>query len=72
MAQAAVALDGYLAVFGWRLVTANDVDGKALVELPDLLLRSITADNVDTPHPVDPDLRARVSMNSGFGMNVTE
>lgn len=40
---AAAALDAYLEEFGQRVVDAFDVTGRRLVELPDLVLRSISA-----------------------------
>jgi pyruvate,water dikinase len=40
--DAAAALDDYLRDHGWRLVTGYDLDSRALIELPDALLRSIT------------------------------
>jgi pyruvate,water dikinase len=45
---AAAALDAYLEEFGWRLVTGYDLDARALQELPDALLRSITS---SSPRP---------------------
>ncbi|MGQ0805841.1 MAG: PEP-utilizing enzyme [Actinomycetota bacterium] len=38
---AAELLDRYLADRGWRMTTAYDLDGRALVELPDLTLGAI-------------------------------
>jgi pyruvate,water dikinase len=39
--QAAGALDELLRLYGWRLVTLSDLDGQALIELPDLVLDMI-------------------------------
>jgi pyruvate,water dikinase len=37
------ALEAFLAEYGQRVVGANDVTGRRLIELPDAILRSITA-----------------------------
>lgn len=39
----AEAVDRYVATFGWRLTTGYDVTDRTLVELPELLVRSLTA-----------------------------
>lgn len=39
--EAAELLDRYLADRGWRMTTSYDLDGRALVELPDLTLGAI-------------------------------
>jgi pyruvate,water dikinase len=39
--QASTALDAYLREYGWRMVTSYDVDGRALIEMPDALLTSL-------------------------------
>ncbi len=41
--EAAAALDAYLADYGQRVVGALDVTGRRLVELPDVVLKSILA-----------------------------
>jgi len=41
--EAAAALDDYLRLHGWRLLTHDDVFGQTLGEYPDLVLRSIRA-----------------------------
>lgn len=41
--EAAVALDGYLADYGWRVVTQYSPRGLALIEQPAVLLRAIAA-----------------------------
>ena len=52
--DAAAALDVYLREFGWRIVTGYDVDGKALIELPDTIVRSILAVVDRPPVPLAP------------------
>jgi phosphohistidine swiveling domain-containing protein len=55
---AATALDAYLAEYGQRVVGAFDVTGRRLVEMPDLVLRSIrtaAARAVPAMKPVDDD-----------------
>ncbi len=42
-AAARAALDAYLRLHGWRLVTAYEPSGRALVELPEVVLASILA-----------------------------
>jgi rifampicin phosphotransferase len=39
--QASAALGDYLREYGWRMVTSYDVDGRALIELPEALLTSL-------------------------------
>jgi pyruvate,water dikinase len=41
--EAATALDAYLDRHGWTMVTSYDLDGRALIELPDLLRARLTA-----------------------------
>ena len=63
----AMPLDEFLDDYGWRIVTAYDIDGRCLIELPDAILGAIAAaaDFASRP-PVEPDesfvdaLRARV------------
>ncbi len=61
---AADALDAYLRAYAWRIVTAYDVDGRTLGEMPDAVLASMRA--AGTPRaPIDWEskaaaLRARV------------
>jgi phosphohistidine swiveling domain-containing protein len=47
-ADAAALLDRYLADRGWRMTTSYDVDGRALVELPELTLAAILGPPPDT------------------------
>ena len=52
--EAAAVLDRYLADRGWRMTTSYDLDGRALVELPELTLAAILST------PADPEeARAR-------------
>ena len=41
--EVAEALDDYLRHFGWRIVTNYDIDGRALIELPQTIVTSIRA-----------------------------
>lgn len=41
--EAAALLDDYLATHGWRLTTGYEVEDRCLIELPELVLRSIRA-----------------------------
>jgi len=45
--EATRLLDEYLALFGWRLVTSYDFEGKCLIEMPDVVLASIAAAAAD-------------------------
>ena len=45
--EAAELLDRYLVDRGWRMTTSYDLDGRALVELPDLTLAAILAPTSD-------------------------
>ena len=62
--QVAESVDAYLRHHGWHIVTAYDVDGRALVELPETLLASVRAAAGWRPpeHANDPvaALRAKV------------
>ncbi|HKY16695.1 MAG TPA: hypothetical protein VJM33_17350, partial [Microthrixaceae bacterium] len=61
--EAAAALDAYLTDHGWRVVTQYSPGGRALVELPDVLLRAIAAagNSNGPPPPADVDaVRERV------------
>ena len=56
--EAAALLDDYLREYGWRIVTTYDVDGRALLELPETVLAAVLA-AADT-RDADPDAaRAR-------------
>jgi rifampicin phosphotransferase len=59
---AAALLERYLDDLGWRMTSSYDLDGRALVELPSLVLASITtADEADPSDSGDATpLRARV------------
>ena len=46
-AEAADLLDRYLADHAWRMTTSYDLDGRALVELPDLTLAAILGSPAD-------------------------
>jgi pyruvate,water dikinase len=67
--EASVALDVYLSDYGHRVVGANDVTGRRLLELPDVVLRSIAAAGQQawspppaaTGDPVIDDARAAVA-----------
>lgn len=52
-AESGAALDEYLADHGWRVVTQYSPRGLALIELPRVLLRAITATGRDTT-PLSP------------------
>jgi phosphohistidine swiveling domain-containing protein len=41
--DAHAALDTYLRHFGWRVVTGYDVDGRCLIEMPDVIVNSTLA-----------------------------
>lgn len=41
--EVAEALDDYLRLYGWRIVTNYDIDGRALVEMPDAIVTAIRA-----------------------------
>jgi pyruvate,water dikinase len=47
--QAAVALDDYLRTHGWRVFSGYDIDALTLMELPDLVLRSIIGSTGPAP-----------------------
>jgi pyruvate,water dikinase len=40
--EAAAALDDFLREYGWRMVTAYDIDGRALIEMPEAVIAAIT------------------------------
>jgi len=48
--EAAEALDDHLERYGWRMVTSYDLEGRALIELPELVVARIT----DTGSTSDP------------------
>lgn len=61
------ALDAFLAEYGWRVVTGYDIEDRCLVELPDAVVRAISAAANGAARPAaEPDesfvdeLRARV------------
>lgn len=61
------ALDAFLSEYGWRVVTGYDIEDRCLVELPDAIVRAITAAATSAGRPpAEPDeamvaeLRARV------------
>jgi pyruvate,water dikinase len=61
--DAAAALDAYLELFGWRLVTSYDIDGLTTGELPSAtcaLIRACAADAVDAVTPDSTSLREQV------------
>ncbi len=59
--EVAEAVDTWLELHGWRLVTSDDVDRPTLAELPTLQLRALLAEVTTTAQPVDPaSVRARV------------
>jgi phosphohistidine swiveling domain-containing protein len=59
--EVAEAVDTWLELHGWRLVTSDDVDRPTLAELPTLQLRALLAAVATTAQPVDPaPIRARV------------
>ncbi len=39
--EASRLVDDYVAEYGWRIVTAYDVDGRALIELPEAILATL-------------------------------
>lgn len=45
----ASVLDDYLATHGWRLTTGYEVEDRCLIEMPDLVVRSIQAASPDAP-----------------------
>jgi phosphohistidine swiveling domain-containing protein len=60
---AAAALDAYLDVFGWRVVTSYDLEGLTIGELPSAtcaLIRACSADVAEPPVPDPTALRAMV------------
>jgi pyruvate,water dikinase len=60
---AAEALDAYLDVFGWRVVTSYDLEGLTIGELPSATCALIRACSTDVAEPAVPDptaLRAMV------------
>ena len=60
---AAAALDDYLRLFGWRVVTSYDVEGLTTGELPSAtctLIRSCAGDRPPDPTPDPSELRALV------------
>jgi pyruvate,water dikinase len=60
---AATALDAYLDEFGWRVVENFDINGRCLVELPELIVQSLLAvldGRTDQPTADDAAIRARV------------
>jgi pyruvate,water dikinase len=57
-AEARTALDEYLADHGWRVVTQYSPRGLALIELPAVLLRAITAAGHDAGRPPAADVDA--------------
>jgi pyruvate,orthophosphate dikinase len=68
--RAAAALDDYLADYGERVVGALDVTGRRLVELPDVIVRTVVAAgarplppalSADTADPVLADARLAVA-----------
>jgi rifampicin phosphotransferase len=61
--DAAAALDEYLALFGWRVVTTYDLEGSTIGELPGATCALIRACATDLAEPADADpgaLRSRV------------
>lgn len=65
-ADAARALDDYLAIYGWRVCTGFDVDNKALVEMPEVVVTSVlaagrpTAATTTSRHASEDAVRARI------------
>ena len=65
-AQAHAAVDSWLELHAWRLVTSDDVDGPTLAEVPALQLAALLAadhDTSDEPPSVAAVLRLRVPEN---------
>lgn len=59
--EVSAALDGFLRHHGWRLITSYDLDGRCLVELPELILTLATSPLPAPAPPADVDaLRERV------------
>lgn len=60
------ALDEYLAVYGWRLVTSYDLEGQTLGEMPAAIMALIHASaKPTTTHERDAELEARLRAASG-------
>lgn len=60
-AEARHALDSWIELHAWRLVTSDDIDRPTLAELPALQLRAVLAATNASFEPVDPsEVRARV------------
>lgn len=60
--EAAEAVDTWLELHGWRLVTSDDLDRPVLAELPTLQLRALLAAVTTTAQSVDPSpIRTRVT-----------
>lgn len=54
-AEAGVLLDGYLGTHGWRLTTGYEIEDLCLVELPEVVVRSIHAAAGDTSENIAGD-----------------